>query len=415
MKHRKHSTESIPTRYGFYRTHAILSTFAIPVLFLCMFCAVVRAQDACTQVDQWERTMHQLFLSREMKMYELDSLNPARLAQEQAPPPSPHKITDLYHLSLSPFAAPCDAITKQLRTKLNSQWREIRYLTVLYLQVYDDKSVYPLLFARLKEEPDEDVKLRVLRTLTELQYEPAAFYIADEAGKPLGRMSQAAEIALKAFGKVGTAALVSSLPHTVDPDTLRRRIRFMLQLPADDSLSKLIPYLTNASEHDDVRSAACEVLRHFARNEILPALVAILAEKRIRSTNLCLAAKEALQQLRDDGVTAIIRGIENPVSEEHRANLIWALMRPKAEAAIPVLTLCLDDDDPDVRRHAITALQEVEGYPAAVKLLRFLDDKEMQSSALLALEKLAKRSFAQDIDACRAWWLRELKDEPTGQ
>ena len=178
------------------------------------------------------------------------------------------------------------------------------------------------------------------------------------------------------------------------------------------SFDKTFRRLKDVAEEDAVRTAACENLSQLRRNEIIPDLIAILAEKKIRNTRFGVAVKQAIQGTGDTGVLAMINALDHPLSKEHRANLIWALVRPHAEAAIPALTACLSDTDLDIRRNAISALGQVEDQSAARKLLPFLNDAETKYTALSALERLAKRSFHRNIEDCRAWWAEELKVKP---
>lgn len=195
-------------------------------------------------------------------------------------------------------------------------------------------------------------------------------------------------------------------------DVKTERRRFIQKLGQGSHVEALIPILANKEEDDEVRSLVAEIFGQRGYTEAIPHLVEVLGEERIRSGALCLAVKTALAALGKKGLDGICECILSTRDPAHRANLIWSLMREDAVDSVPVLTDCLRDNNADVRRHAISALQQIEGGSAAPKLLPFLDDAETRGSALLALEKLANHSFNDNIVACRKWWETELKTSP---
>ena len=283
-----------------------------------------------------------------------------------------------------------------------------QHFSVMYLPPQLDENACGILLQRFDQEHYLN-KIRIIRALGETAYRPALNTLARQINCPQQRLTQETKLALKKYGKDATEAVVNSLPDAEDGYIRCQRILFILELGDNGKLDALVPYLTNSSESDDVRCAACRVLTEFHYTETMPYLIAILAEKNTGYTNLCRAVKEGLQKFGQPGVVAIVTAIEGTGNPDHRANLICALMRPNARFAIPVLTKCLQDEDLRVRRYAISGLQQVAGVDAAPKLLPLLDDPSTRRSALLALEKLARRSFNKDVKACRQWWEARLK------
>ena len=368
--------------------------------------------DSYWLVKQWEIRVHEVFVKFQLKVSDLHSLSVADLVKRSAKAgrlPAPAVVVLPAGWSL--FDSPRGPTIRGLRRSLDSCWPEIRYLVTMYLLALHDEELPAILVDRFAAEQDVDVKIRIMRVLGETAYRPALTILADQVNSPRNRMTQEAKSSLVKFGEHATAAVINSLSNALNASSRAERISFLLKLEDNGKLDVLIPILNSMSEHNAVRSAACAVLAHFRYAEAISHMVAILAENGIRRTDLSLPVKKALQEFGEPGVQAILARIEQAEHAEYRANLIWALMRPHAESAIPVLTKCLQDKNVRVREHAIIALQQVEGVGSAHKLLPFLDDQGTRGVALLALSKLAKRSFGKDTDVCKRWWKAHLEQQ----
>ncbi len=392
------------------------SAWLVALLICSALCGCTSLQTR-RQIGQWETRLHEVFVKSRLKMSDLHRLSVADLTtqdgEEERIFELPDPVRVVLPLGSNLFDSPPRTTIRALRRSLDSPWPEVRYLSMMYLLALHDEELPAICVRRFADEENIDVRIRMIRAFGETSYQPALHILTSLLNSPRDRQTQEAESALIKFGKHATSAVVDSLSGAPDDYTRAQRLRFVLKLKDNGKLGILIPILKNSAEADDVRSAACGVLAHFKYAETIPYLIAILAENRIRYTNLCLADKDALQKFGEPGVQAIVAGIEQSEDAEHRANLIWGLMRPNARGAIPVLTKCLQDKDVNVQRHAITALQQVEGVGSAAKLLPFLDVKPTSGSALLALEKLAKRSFHNDTAACKKWWAQNHSERRT--
>ncbi len=277
-----------------------------------------------------------------------------------------------------PLVAPGDALfttprletVRALRDHLRDEDPIVRHLAVLYLAAMKDQASLDDIVETLATDSSVWVRWRAARELGLSRHEPAIEVLADLFDHEDAELRGGVRSALLGFGPRATAAVLARLPEVTDPELRRQRIEFLLEgdkWSMDDGHSigpALLPVVAAAEEDDVVRSVAAIVLASFGIEEAIEPLVAVLAEERIRHRDLCLPVKESLAILGEPAVAALAARLTASSDPHHRQNILWALMRPGVESAVPAMEAALADEDPTTRQHAISALRQAGRRPA---------------------------------------------------
>ncbi|HEX3134764.1 MAG TPA: hypothetical protein VHX44_14440 [Planctomycetota bacterium] len=293
-------------------------------------CSFVGASLPALEVGSWADQVHHDMVKINMTVADLQGIDAAYvIAVDPANrfpsigghdfPPSVMKIIGLGAPLLH---APREEAWTALRRSLQSPWAEVRYLSVVYLHALDPDRVGSLLLPWFSQEPEEAVRIRMIRTFGATVYDPALALMCDHLSDPHEPLTGAVEAALVAFSGNGRRALVESLPRAASEEIRVNRLRFLRRQDENEHLEALVRYVSDASATDALRTAACEALKEARYLHAIRALIPILAEPRIRFTNLCLAIKDTLQEMGSHGTLALAEALPTALSADHRANLL---------------------------------------------------------------------------------------------
>jgi bilin biosynthesis protein len=202
----------------------------------------------------------------------------------------------------------------------------------------------------------------------------------------------------EAIGAIGTPAtphLIQALKHHTNP-VVRRAAAKTLTLIADPSA---VPTLIHSLLNDPDTVVRTSVTGALARTggASVPALLNIIADPNTPEDSKGLATW-ALAFIGPDAKSHIINAIHSPIPEVRTAvitTLGTIAQETRDPETIDLITQALDDDHPDTRSEATTALSNLQHQPALPKLLQLLlthPHPETRKAAALALMKLGNQT-----------------------
>ncbi len=226
------------------------------------------------------------------------------------------------------------------------------------------KAIYELLYA---EKEAKNVRAAALRGLVALGGADAIALILKQLRNGDAAM-QAAAVALirDVPGAEATRALADELPKLAPAVEV-----LVIEALATRGDPAAAPAIVRATGRDDaaVRAAALHALASLGDASTVPLLAkAMLSGAQAEAD----AARASLNVLKGKGVDEAILAEMKNAEPKGRAELIKSLAARRAEAAVPELLKCAEEDSEEVRREAFTAIGKLANektFPALVALL----------------------------------------------
>jgi HEAT repeat protein len=252
---------------------------------------------------------------------------------------------------------PADAAVPALIVGLRDADGWVRYFCARSLATHRAAESLPALVGLGARDPAMHVRIAALEAVGAIGGSAAVDALLSYTDvEPL----ELAAAALRGLGVAADDRGVQALKAALRaPDSTRRlaAIDGLSARGSDESVS-LLAWTAGADEHEEVAQAAIDALSRIARSgshadAAVDALIQITAEPDRRQR--AVAALSALPDARIPRVAAALRR-DPPVV---RRALIVALGRMRHPDASLALRTALDDDDPNVREAAITALDRL--------------------------------------------------------
>ena len=208
--------------------------------------------------------------------------------------------------------------------------------------------------------------------------------------------------AIGAIGPSATPYLIQAVTQNPNP-VVRRAAAKTLTLIGDPAA---VPTLIHSLLNDPDTVVRTSVTGALARSgeASVAALLDVIAAPETPEDSKGLATW-ALAFIGSAAKIHIMKAIDSPIPEVRTAvisTLGTIALETRDEATIALLIQALDDDDPDARSEATTALSNIQHQPAVPKLLELLhhhQEPETRKAAALALMKMQNQTALPELKA----------------